>query len=139
MNKKLSQANLNVIGIIGDGKCLFQLLSIGLYGHQNSHVFIRRSLADSIELRGTILDGLIECSSLDFRNYVNALRTPGNYDYVSEDLVIVVTKIFKRKIHICSATVDVQIFRPRNGTSSKRPITIVFFLTSTLRVSSFSF
>ena len=39
----------------------------------------------------------------------------------------IATEIFKREIHIYSATVVVQIFRLRNGTSSKGPITIAFF------------
>ena len=64
---------------------------------------------------------------MNFRNYVKALHTPDNYDYVSDDLVMVATEIFKREIHMYNATVGVQIFRPRNGISSKGSITIAFF------------
>ena len=105
---------------------LFSIIIHG-YGHQNSLIFIRQSIANFIEQRGTILNELIKRSNLDFHNYVNALRTPGNYDYVSEDQVMAATEIFKRQIHIYSSTVDVLIFRPYNGTSSKGPLTIAFF------------
>ena len=76
----------------------FQSLSLGLYGYQNIHVFIRQRVADFIEQCGTAMDGLIKCCSLDFHYYVSALRSPGHYDYASEDVAMDTTEIFKREI-----------------------------------------
>lgn len=103
---------------------------MGLFNNQYDHARIRQSIANFIESRGTMLNGLVDCSNEQFCDYIKALRTDGDYDYVGEDLALAAADIYAREIHIYSATADTQIFKPTNVDKTVAcfdPIKVAFF------------
>jgi hypothetical protein len=84
--------NLLSIDVSGDGNCFYRALSYLTAGHELNHMAIRESIADIIETRGVVLDGV--ASVYDFREYIAKLRMSGNYEFVGEETALAAADLF---------------------------------------------
>ncbi len=128
LKASIAERGMQEIDIKGDGNCFYRSVSFGLYGTQNKYEEIRTSVADYIEKQGSELINLLDLSAENsFEKYVKALREPGNYDFVGEDTAMAVANIYKCEVHIHSAYIDVQVYKPENNLQTNRIIRMAFF------------
>ena len=73
----LQDLNLNLIGIEGDGNCLFRALAHQLYGNQESHETIRKKICDYIMVERDYFGPYI--TERTFENYLNTMRLDGTW------------------------------------------------------------
>lgn len=76
--------NLTVSKVRSDGNCFYRALAVSLSGDQEDHSTARQFFADHVEQRGNILNSVIHANADTFGNYITALRTPENFDYMGE-------------------------------------------------------
>ena len=82
LDKQLSLKHLRTIDVRGDGNCLLRALSVGLYGHEEEHKNLRKSIANymiSMNMSSNIInDGV----------------------WIGEDGIIAAAMFLSREIHV---------------------------------------
>jgi hypothetical protein len=84
--------------MLGDGNCFYKALGVVMTGTQDAHHSLSQSIADYAESKGNFLGRIINASASEFRDYLIALRTPNNYDYVGEETGAAVATIYSREV-----------------------------------------
>jgi hypothetical protein len=122
---KVHALNLAMHDVANDGNCFYRALAVVMTGTQDAHHSIRQSIADYVESRGNILGGIINASASEFRDYITALRTPNNYDYVGEETGAAAAAIYGREVHIHSALLPPRVFLPTSA-ATQPPLNLAF-------------
>ena len=102
MHKQLADGGLRAIDVIGDGNCYFRALSFCLFGHEQGHMMLRKTIVDQLFRAGNMLGGVaITCEELqkdDVRKQVAKLKEDGSW--VGEDMILASAAHLQREIHV---------------------------------------
>ena len=74
-------ARLNVIGVEGDGNCLFRALFVCLHGNQLLHAQLRTSIVNHLINHGSTISasaGFVSCDPASIAKAADVMRKPGS-------------------------------------------------------------
>jgi OTU-like cysteine protease len=115
------------VDVDADGNCFYRAVALLVTGSQSSHTSVRQQVADLIESRGSILQGLVNTNNVEFKNYILALRTPGNFDHVEEDTIMAAAEIYSREVYVYTALAEPLIYSPNNNSIQHQPRRLAFY------------
>ncbi len=127
VDRQLASCGLTTVNVAGDGNCMFRAASYALYGHERSHLDLRKSVADCIESNGSFFDVTVDKSpddNNDFLSHLQELRRVGVS--VGEDAIIALAHVTGRPIRVHVAFIEPLMYQPRQCTSAL-PVELAFF------------
>ena len=80
--KNINPKNLEIIYVVGDGNCLFRVISIFKYGNEHMHNTIRQNIYNEALKRKPNIPNLIidtERGKFKIHDYINTIKDIGNY------------------------------------------------------------
>jgi hypothetical protein len=125
LDGKVHGLNLAMHDVANDGNGFYRALGVFMTGTQDAHHSIRQSIADYAKSRENILGGIINANASEFREYIKALRTPNNYDYVGEETGAAAAAIYSREVYIHSASLPPWVFLPTSA-ATRAPLNLAF-------------
>jgi hypothetical protein len=114
---------LSVTDVAGDGNCFYRALSVSIYGHQNEHTALRKSIAQHV------LKQSENSTTMDYRALQRrALDIAKDGSWAGEDSILAAANFLQRPIHVYVAAVcSPLIYVPSSPLVCCLPILIAFY------------
>ena len=128
MDNFLTERGLIVKDVRGDGNCLFRAISVNLYGSEEQHAYIRKTVADYLEGHSD----QIECTeftnqddSLSLSDHIIKLSQDGYW--AGEDAILAVANVYHCTVQVFNSISEPREYKPKDSVILHNPITIAFY------------